>query len=485
MATSFLMWTIYDEYAFADVKKPFGTEQVSKYQFVNFFNIDKNLFFKTITQVRDYPLILPRNYVSVEILNDTNNTILSKEVILWKNMEKSTMTVKHTIIQPNRFVSEIVDGDFAGTKISLDFNETNFGTEVTTNIELHSRNIDSFTNFPISDFKEVNKSILDEFYNYAIISQDSYKREVDDIFRQLLYRPAGVEGLDYFVPLLESGKDSIGDIQKDISNSDEKKHLLAPNETLPMSSLSYDTKKSINDLYMEILGRPVDEDSLVYYGSLLQNGKYGITDIRNELLQSDEEHILTEYQKIDPNTKSAIDNIFQEVLYRHANKYDIVYYGTQFQSGKYSLSDIKNELEKSDEKTILNYRTAVQSPFFTTSDLNFKYVKLVQDLYQKILHRSPSIYETLVYVTLLENGKYNETNVSNSISHTDQDKLLNDWGVLDNDTINTVKKSYEEILKRPADIDGIVFHGLMLKDGFYKNTEELKQALMASKTKNN
>ena len=52
--------------------------------------------------------------------------------------------------------------------------------------------------------------------------------------------------------------------------------------------LKDNTKKIINDLYMEILFRLPDEDGLKYHGMLLESGRFTIDDIRFELLNSEE-----------------------------------------------------------------------------------------------------------------------------------------------------------------------------------------------------
>ena len=53
--------------------------------------------------------------------------------------------------------------------------------------------------------------------------------------------------------------------------------------------LEVKTKNVINELYLKILGRPADEDGFQYWGSLLESGKITKDEMRQALLEYQEE----------------------------------------------------------------------------------------------------------------------------------------------------------------------------------------------------
>jgi len=59
-----------------------------------------------------------------------------------------------------------------------------------------------------------------------------------------------------------------------------------------ISDLSEETKNPIDELYNIILRRNADATGLQYFGSAFENGKMTLSEIRNALLTSDEFHSL-------------------------------------------------------------------------------------------------------------------------------------------------------------------------------------------------
>jgi hypothetical protein len=57
--------------------------------------------------------------------------------------------------------------------------------------------------------------------------------------------------------------------------------------------------------------------------------------------------------------KESIEELYQKILLRTADKEGLNYYSYLFKSGKLTLDDIKNELDNSDEKKYLNSRSSL------------------------------------------------------------------------------------------------------------------------------
>lgn len=65
--------------------------------FTHIIDYEKEKVFEIMTNVQEYPKILPGIVIEVEIMNTTNNVIITKESLHAK-LHKVTLTVKHTII---------------------------------------------------------------------------------------------------------------------------------------------------------------------------------------------------------------------------------------------------------------------------------------------------------------------------------------------------------------------------------------------------
>ena len=63
---------------------------------------------------------------------------------------------------------------------------------------------------------------------------------------------------------------------------------MLPDEIKTLDELSENTKKQVNDLYFEILGREADPQGLQHFGSLIEIGKMTTEELRQALLNSTE-----------------------------------------------------------------------------------------------------------------------------------------------------------------------------------------------------
>ena len=87
--------------------------------------------------------------------------------------------------------------------------------------------------------------------------------------------------------MLEEGI-TIDYVKKLLMKSDEYQNRFIETGISSIDELNPETIKTIDDLYLEILGRSVDLHGMLYYGSLLESDRITIAELRQELLDSEE-----------------------------------------------------------------------------------------------------------------------------------------------------------------------------------------------------
>jgi hypothetical protein len=93
-------------------------------------------------------------------------------------------------------------------------------------------------------------------------------------------------------------------------------------------------EKNINKLYLEILGRPVDNHGLAHYKKLIESDKWTLDMIKNDLLSSSERRYY------------EIKLLYKKILYRDADDTGLQFY----HNSTFSIDEIKHLLENSEEK---------------------------------------------------------------------------------------------------------------------------------------
>ena len=133
---------------------------------------------------------------------------------------------------------------------------------------------------------------------------------MDDLYREILKRPADQEGLDYFTALLEKNEITPELIKLALYDSEEYLFSL-PIELKDVDELTDETKNTINELYEITLRRGADETGTKYFGSLLEHEKFTELDIITELLKSREFKMLpVEIRYLDGISKENLDILF-------------------------------------------------------------------------------------------------------------------------------------------------------------------------------
>ncbi|RZD48850.1 MAG: hypothetical protein CXT78_00480 [Thaumarchaeota archaeon] len=246
--------------------------------------------YDVITDIENYPLVLPKNILSVKILNKTDDFIIAEEE-LYENFIKTKLTVKHSFTPMKKHIIEILDGDAKGTVITQSFIGLPDGLEIKTDVDLNLKGVLYPVSFlPKIALKHAIDTIMIEFSSYAktkyLFSEN--KNIVDIMYREILLRPADPEGMKFYVKMLENEKMTVEQIRESLLSSNEYNSLSTQTELKSINELSSTSKKIINDLYMEILGRQADEIGLIYYATQLENDVLSIEDIKQELLNSEE-----------------------------------------------------------------------------------------------------------------------------------------------------------------------------------------------------
>ena len=267
------------------------TEPIKKISFENIVNTRTHAqMFDVLTDVKNYPKVLPKNILSVEILETTDNSITVIQE-LKENIIKTKLTVKHSFIPMEKHTIEILDGDAQGTIITQYFKKMQTGFEIKTDVEFNVKGILSPVTFlPKSSLAHANDTVIKEFARYAkakvTLSENQFA--IDSLYREILLRHADLEGLKFYVKMLEEEKMTINDVKESLMNSEEYQRLIILKEFTGIDTINPETRKAINKLYLEILERPADKQGLEYYSIMFDKEILSLDDIRNELLISEE-----------------------------------------------------------------------------------------------------------------------------------------------------------------------------------------------------
>jgi len=135
--------------------------------FVRVVDVKKEDIFNTMANLDDYPKILPGNYVSVKIINQTSNTIYAEEEVAEIGI-KTKMLVRHTIIPYDKHVLEVLNGDANGTKITEVFEGNDSTTKITTTLEMQLHGLLSPLAFlPKSNLEHAMNTVITNFVEYT------------------------------------------------------------------------------------------------------------------------------------------------------------------------------------------------------------------------------------------------------------------------------------------------------------------------------
>ena len=279
-------------------------QPVTELQITKIVDVNQEEAFLIMTDVKNYPKILPRNIISVNIINQIDNSVLAEYEVIEHGIH-TKLLANHTMYPYDKHIIEVMDGDAKGTKLIQDFTVINTPvgdiggitnlflqglsqteiaklsecnspfdecTRIDSQVELNLEGLLSpFSYLPKGNLDHASDTVISSFTNYMQLSKNETKKIIDDLYREILLRPADTEAFEHWGSLLDSGTMTVDEIRTEILNSDEKKSLLVSQEMKTVDELDDETKKIIDDLYREILLRPADTEAFEYCGSLLEN----------------------------------------------------------------------------------------------------------------------------------------------------------------------------------------------------------------------
>jgi len=301
--------------------------------------IDRETIFNTMTSVNNYPTIIPKNIASVSILNYTKSEIFAEEELIESGI-KTKLLVKHIIIPYDSHIIEILSGDASGTKIIQTFTGNDSNTTINTKIKLDLKGIlTPFSFLPKSNLLHALDTVIQSFVDYSKSFKNEYQKTIDDLYREILLRPADNEGLIHFGNMLESGLITEDEIRNKLLESEERKSLYLT-ERKSIEELSIDTVKTIDDLYREILLRPADNEGLIHFGNMLESGLMTEDEIRLHLLNSNE----GKSNLFNDPIRAVIAEMFKDILSSSPTSEELDQYQIMLKMGEITLEDIEMEL---------------------------------------------------------------------------------------------------------------------------------------------
>ncbi|MHB8545762.1 MAG: hypothetical protein ACYDAJ_03245 [Nitrosotalea sp.] len=349
-----------------------------KFTVTKYVNADRNLLFNSLIKIEKFPLMFPQYITSVKILNKTHDVLVcnncqsqitdimpsgptnrtTEYVEMTTAPVKTTFIARHVIFPDvNYHIIEILTGDAKRSIIEQAFDNEGNSLRIRTAFDLYiGGELLPFGVFQTADYQRFAIPIVDQEIRYAQEFNDSKtNRLVDDLYREVLHRPADPQGLDYFSSLIDEKKITPDDLRRTLLESDERKLLLDPGELKSESELSNQTKQTVNKIYNEVLYRNADIIGLEHFGTLLEDKKITTDDLRRILLESDEKRNLLEpnekktVDELSPDTKQKIDALYQEMFLHDADTKGLEYWGSLIEAKKMTYDELKQILRNSPE----------------------------------------------------------------------------------------------------------------------------------------
>tara|TARA_B110000438_G_C15752292_1_gene623551 strand:+ start:357 stop:1472 length:1116 start_codon:yes stop_codon:yes gene_type:complete len=330
LAISFISILLYTSTTYEDLPTPtWVLEQLTFVEIERTLEIEQERLFLTMSDIENYPKVLPQNFVSVKILEINENFIIAEEEIQEKGI-RTKFLVKHTLIPYDEHILEIMDGDAKGTKIHQFFSTDGNFTKLITTVNIDFKGIlTPFSYLPESNLNHAMNTVVTNFYIYAKGYDNPNYQIIDDLYREILLRPADKSALERYGGLLDENQITITDIRYTLLNSEEGKKILNPAELKQINELREETIMKIDDIYREILQRPYDEQGMKYYGTLLELEKLSIEDLEKKLFNSEEALNL----RLNTPLNQMIDDVYMEVTGNHAD-WDVLLYYNSFHYNK-------------------------------------------------------------------------------------------------------------------------------------------------------
>ena len=245
-------------------------QPVTELQITKIVDVNQEEAFLIMTDVKNYPKILPRNIISVNIINQIDNSVLAEYEVIEHGIH-TKLLANHTMYPYDKHIIEVMDGDAKGTKLIQDFTVINTPvgdiggisnlflqglsqteiaklsecnspfdecTRIDSQVELNLEGLLSpFSYLPKRNLDHASNTVITSFTNYMEIKTKNEKI-IDDLYREILLRPADTGAFEYWGSLLESEKITKLELRKSILKSEEALSLKKPEARITESIYS-------------------------------------------------------------------------------------------------------------------------------------------------------------------------------------------------------------------------------------------------------
>lgn len=200
-------------------------ESIVNTHFIRILDVNRTKLFDTISKLKEYPSILPKDIESVKIINSTGDITYAELIINEKGFRVESV-VKQTILPYEGQSLEFLSGDLNSSTIWAHFEEIN-GSKTRISMYVNAR-LHGFLQ-PVSlisqeIMEQKIDDILTKFLDYGNF-ENKYEAYVDELYREILHRPADSLGLTYWGDLLKSGKMTEEEVRDAIIKSPEAKSM--------------------------------------------------------------------------------------------------------------------------------------------------------------------------------------------------------------------------------------------------------------------
>jgi len=183
-------------------------------------DVDRKKLFDVMTDVENYPKVLPRNIISIKIIEKSDSQIIAEEEMIESGI-RTKLLIKHEIYPYEKHIIEVLDGDAKGTIIIQSFSgdeKTTIDTEI--KLKLHGL-LTPFGFLAEPSIRNIIDFATNNFISYAIGFDDPYEKLVDEIYREILLRPVDPDGLQHYSSLLRNEKITVDELREELLNSEE------------------------------------------------------------------------------------------------------------------------------------------------------------------------------------------------------------------------------------------------------------------------
>ena len=128
LAIAFTIGILYIASTFDTIEQSIIFPQpVTELQITKIVDVNQEEAFLIMTDIKNYPKILPKNIISVNIINQIDNNVLAEYEVIEHGI-RTKLLANHTMYPYDKHIVEVMDGDAKGTKLMQDF--TMINTEI-------------------------------------------------------------------------------------------------------------------------------------------------------------------------------------------------------------------------------------------------------------------------------------------------------------------------------------------------------------------